>query len=83
MSMDPYGPSLYMCQMDIFFLVFSYIFLMIIIPKTLLHPHIINTHITDLYYHHSIMYDNNPLYSPFLLHILLLFVRMFLLSLLV
>ena len=39
------------------------------------------SYMVDFYHHHSIIYDNNPIYSPEFLLYLLLFVRTFPLSL--
>ena len=81
--MDAYGPQCVYAPNGLIFLFFFMFFFIIITPKTLQHPHITDTHMKDFYHHHSIMYDTNPLYSPVLLHIVLLFVRTFPLSLLV
>ena len=57
-------PDMYMCHVDIFphySLSFSSL---ILFPKDIIIPHIIDNCMTDFPHHHSIMYDITPLYSP-------------------
>ena len=64
MFMDPYGPDLYMCCMDIFSHYSLYFSSLIFPSKDILIPYTINNHMIDFFYHYSIMYVFTPLYSP-------------------